>query len=78
MTQRTAWALLAVVLLVGYVVFDIVTVQQGQKVSLLTFCSVILVPAALLGLLERHAVRDVATFIALAGGALLIIGWLVP
>jgi hypothetical protein len=78
MTQRTAWALLAVVLLVGYVVFDIATLQQGQKVSLLTLCSVFLVPAALLGLMERHAVRDVATFIAAAGGALLIIGWLVP
>ena len=78
MTQRTAWALLAVVLLAGYVVFDIATLTQGQKVSLLTMCSVFLVPAALLALMERHSVRDIATFFALTGGALLIIGWLVP
>ena len=78
MTQRTAWALLAIVLLAGYVAFDIATLNQGEKVSLLTMCSIFLVPAALLGLMERHTVRDVATFVALAGGALLIIGWLVP
>jgi drug/metabolite transporter (DMT)-like permease len=77
MTQRTTWALLAIALLVGYVVFDIATLAQGQKVSLLTFCSVFLVPAALFGLIERHPARDVATFVALAGGALLVIGWLV-
>ena len=28
MTQQTAWALLVVVLLVGYVVFDIVAAQK--------------------------------------------------
>jgi hypothetical protein len=78
MTPQTAWALLVVVLLVSYVVFDLATLTQGQSVSLLTFGSVLLVPAALLGLMERHKVRDVATFVALAGVALLIIDWLVP
>ncbi len=78
MTHRTTWALLSVALLVGYVVYDLATLSPGRTVSFLTFGSIFLLPAAVLGMMERHPVRDVATFIAMAGGALLVIGWLVP
>ena len=76
MTLKKAWWYAGLAGLCGFVLFDLVTLGPGQRVSLLTFFSVFLGPVAAFSAFE-HPIHDVVVFLVVAGFILALIGALV-